>query len=561
MRGAPRCGHRGDMSTAANRLRLGALRAATLTDDGDGRPAALARRGHADVARRRRPPRAARAGATASRPPASRSPPPPACGARRAARPPSRSRSRCRAAWPGRTARSPRCARWIRRPTASRSPAPSCCGPRSPPCRRASGRSARTCAWPRCRRGRRRLPRGGRPGRAHGAALGRAAPPRPARSRSPPSRRPRTRKRRCGSASRSSSSSGGWRPGRSSVPPMGERPLIIVDPLPRTLDMICAPDVRARLEALGRLEVADAAPMPAARVDGSCPTPSPSIGQTDLPAERLARAGACGSSSTSRATSCPTWTTPRRAPAASTCCARARRSPTPWPRARWGWRSTSRAGSAPPTGRCGRAARRTGWTPTPARSCSRAARWASSASATSAGRCAGCSRRCAARSASSTRGCRRRRSGARTPSPSALDELLRASRVVFVLAAATSDNEGFLGERELRLIPPGGVLALMSRAGVVDFDALVRVVAEGRLRAAVDVFPEEPLPGGPPDPRARRRAALAAPRGRDARGVPRDRPPRRRRPRARAARAAARAVPPRGAGDRRADAPPPVARS
>jgi phosphoglycerate dehydrogenase-like enzyme len=82
--------------------------------------------------------------------------------------------------------------------------------------------------------------------------------------------------------------------------------------------------------------------------------------------------------------------------------------------------------------------------------------------------------------------------------PAGLDDVLRASRVVFVLAAATSDNAGFLGERELRLIPPGGVLALLSRAGVVDFDALVRVVAEGRLRAAVDVFPEEPLPAGHP---------------------------------------------------------------
>ena len=83
-----------------------------------------------------------------------------------------------------------------------------------------------------------------------------------------------------------------------------------------------------------------------------------------------------------------------------------------------------------------------------------------------------------------------RREGAE---PARLDDVLAGSRVVFVLAAATSDNAGFLGERELRLIPEGGVLALMSRAGVVDFDALVRVVAEGRLRAAVDVFPEEPL--------------------------------------------------------------------
>ncbi len=88
-----------------------------------------------------------------------------------------------------------------------------------------------------------------------------------------------------------------------------------------------------------------------------------------------------------------------------------------------------------------------------------------------------------------------RREGAE---PAALDDVLAGSRVVFVLAAATSDNAGFLGERELRLLPEGAVLALMSRAGVVDFDALVRVVAEGRIRAAVDVFPEEPLPAGHP---------------------------------------------------------------
>jgi phosphoglycerate dehydrogenase-like enzyme len=88
-----------------------------------------------------------------------------------------------------------------------------------------------------------------------------------------------------------------------------------------------------------------------------------------------------------------------------------------------------------------------------------------------------------------------RREGAE---PAALDEVLARSRVVFVFAAATAENAGFLGERELRLIPDGGVLLVMSRASVVDFDALVRVVGEGRLRAAVDVFPEEPLAGDHP---------------------------------------------------------------
>ena len=33
----------------------------------------------------------------------------------------------------------------------------------------------------------------------------------------------------------------------------------------------------------------------------------------------------------------------------------------------------------------------------------------------------------------------------------------------------------------------------MSRAGVVDFDALVELVGAGRFRAATDVWPEEPL--------------------------------------------------------------------
>ena len=34
-------------------------------------------------------------------------------------------------------------------------------------------------------------------------------------------------------------------------------PVILVDPLPRTLDLICEPEVRRRLEALGRLEVSE----------------------------------------------------------------------------------------------------------------------------------------------------------------------------------------------------------------------------------------------------------------------------------------------------------------
>jgi phosphoglycerate dehydrogenase-like enzyme len=82
--------------------------------------------------------------------------------------------------------------------------------------------------------------------------------------------------------------------------------------------------------------------------------------------------------------------------------------------------------------------------------------------------------------------------------PCALDDLLRASRVVFVFAAATSDNEAMLGARELDLLAPGACVVLAGRAAVADVDALVERAAGGRLRAAIDVWPEEPLALGHP---------------------------------------------------------------
>lgn len=82
--------------------------------------------------------------------------------------------------------------------------------------------------------------------------------------------------------------------------------------------------------------------------------------------------------------------------------------------------------------------------------------------------------------------------------PATLEEVLAASRVTFVFAGATADNEGFLDGPKLDLIPQGGVLLLMSRANVIDFDALAGRIAAGRLRAGIDVFPAEPLAPGHP---------------------------------------------------------------
>ena len=82
--------------------------------------------------------------------------------------------------------------------------------------------------------------------------------------------------------------------------------------------------------------------------------------------------------------------------------------------------------------------------------------------------------------------------------PVSLEELLRTSRVVLVFAGATTENQGFIGKREFDLLQPGSAFLLMSRAAVVDFDAFVAQVRSGRLLGATDVFPQEPVAADDP---------------------------------------------------------------
>lgn len=78
--------------------------------------------------------------------------------------------------------------------------------------------------------------------------------------------------------------------------------------------------------------------------------------------------------------------------------------------------------------------------------------------------------------------------------PVELDALFARSRVVFVLAAPTTENEGLVGRAQLAAMRPGSVVVLVSRAPVVDWEALLEAAASGHLRVAIDVFPEEPIP-------------------------------------------------------------------
>jgi len=77
--------------------------------------------------------------------------------------------------------------------------------------------------------------------------------------------------------------------------------------------------------------------------------------------------------------------------------------------------------------------------------------------------------------------------------PASLDEVLSQSDFVFVVASVTSENQGFLGADSFAKMRKGAAFILLSRAGVVDFAALMAAVKSGHIVAASDVFPEEPL--------------------------------------------------------------------
>jgi phosphoglycerate dehydrogenase-like enzyme len=80
--------------------------------------------------------------------------------------------------------------------------------------------------------------------------------------------------------------------------------------------------------------------------------------------------------------------------------------------------------------------------------------------------------------------------------PASLEECFRRSSVVFLLAATTTENAGRIDASLFKLMPQGAIVVLVSRAGIVNFDDLLDAAASGRIRVAIDVWPEEPIPSG-----------------------------------------------------------------
>mgnify|MGYP002777971954 CR=1 FL=1 len=88
---------------------------------------------------------------------------------------------------------------------------------------------------------------------------------------------------------------------------------------------------------------------------------------------------------------------------------------------------------------------------------------------------------------------------ARVVGAEALDAELPRADVVVLAAPSTPETDGLLSAARLALLPRGAIVVNVGRGALVDEPALVRALAEGRLRGAVlDVTGEEPLPADSP---------------------------------------------------------------
>ncbi|MGH2540167.1 MAG: D-2-hydroxyacid dehydrogenase [Actinomycetota bacterium] len=80
-----------------------------------------------------------------------------------------------------------------------------------------------------------------------------------------------------------------------------------------------------------------------------------------------------------------------------------------------------------------------------------------------------------------------------------LHELLAASDVVATSASLNRTTEAMIGETELGVMKPTAILVNVARGGLIDEEALVRALTDGRIRGAMlDVTREEPLPEDSP---------------------------------------------------------------
>ncbi|HAL61982.1 MAG TPA: 3-phosphoglycerate dehydrogenase [Chloroflexi bacterium] len=76
-----------------------------------------------------------------------------------------------------------------------------------------------------------------------------------------------------------------------------------------------------------------------------------------------------------------------------------------------------------------------------------------------------------------------------------LEEVLTTCDVVSVHAGLTPETYHLLDRQRLDLLRPGAILVNTARGDIIDQESLVEKLKGGKLKAALDVSSEEPLPG------------------------------------------------------------------
>lgn len=78
-----------------------------------------------------------------------------------------------------------------------------------------------------------------------------------------------------------------------------------------------------------------------------------------------------------------------------------------------------------------------------------------------------------------------------------LEDLVSTSDVVTIHSRLTPDNHHLVSREMLALMKPNAILVNTARSGLVDEEALLETLREGRIAgAAIDTFDDEPLPEG-----------------------------------------------------------------
>ena len=77
--------------------------------------------------------------------------------------------------------------------------------------------------------------------------------------------------------------------------------------------------------------------------------------------------------------------------------------------------------------------------------------------------------------------------------PLSLSNVMKQSDIIFVFATSTTTNEKMINSKNLNLIKDKSTILIMSRAAVVDFKDLYKFLKKRNVFAGIDVYPIEPV--------------------------------------------------------------------